>query len=133
MFENFRFASQSEIYFYALSHHVKTTERKIYPVFNLVSSSRLVYQALSQILISIFYLLLENRTKKSRKSCENGFQFFESDFCQVSWETLQIKILQIFLSVINESFNSPFLIRLRVVLFVFSREPLHFLFSKQSS
>ena len=75
-----RFASQSEIYFYALSHHVKTTERNIYTPCSTPSADLSVsLSQLSQMLIQIFYLLLENRTKKSRKFA-HFFRFVKSDF-----------------------------------------------------
>ena len=91
---------------------------------------------LSQILIWIFYLLLENRTKKSRKFARIWFVRDISDkrwFCRVLLRNFLRYCCRFSWSVINKILNSPFLIRLRVVLFVFSREPLHFLFSKQSS
>ena len=77
-----RFASQSEIYFYALSHHVKTTERNIYTPCSTPSADLSVsLSQLSQMLIQIFYLLLENRTKKSRKFA-HFFSIFEIRFFQ---------------------------------------------------
>ena len=79
-----RFASQSEIYFYALSHHVKTTERNIYTPCSTPSADLSVsLSQLSQMLIQIFYLLLENRTKKSRKFAHFFFDFSNQIFTKV--------------------------------------------------